>query len=97
MLPMPIRTLNHTVATRKIDMRDESIRNWSEDDALAVIASGLWGGGVDPETVALRRFRSRGEWRVGFSVLAMSSQLITPAFNPADGCAGVRTGELPVG
>jgi tetratricopeptide (TPR) repeat protein len=72
-LPMPMRTPSHVVATRNLNMADRS--TWKEADALAYVsatwlpAPRAWRG----DRVIRDRFLRKGDRRIGFYVLLLAA------------------------
>ncbi|HUU59388.1 MAG TPA: hypothetical protein VMZ50_07585, partial [Phycisphaerae bacterium] len=61
-LPMPIRTREHVLKTRKLD--EQRISTWTEDDALAYVAA----------TVLARPYQTTDQWSAALRRLAKASE-----------------------
>jgi len=63
-LPMPMRTREHVLKTRKLD--EQRISTWTEDDALAYVAA----------TILARPYQTTGQWLAALRRLAKASERI---------------------
>jgi RNA polymerase sigma factor (sigma-70 family) len=79
-LPLPLRSRQKVLAARKL-VADGPYANWSEDDALALIAADLGEYPAEMKQIIGQRFFRRGDRRLGFYTLLLSSGL---TWNPKD-------------
>jgi len=71
-LPLPLRSQSFVREARKL-LSDESYDKWSEDDALALIAADLGEAPDQMKQIISQRFFRRGDRRLGFYTLLLSS------------------------
>jgi len=73
-LPLPARTRDHVQRTRS--QPPGNFAAWSEEDALAYLASDLAQGSDEAAQVISQRFLQRGDRRLGFYTLLLSSAYV---------------------
>jgi tetratricopeptide (TPR) repeat protein len=71
-LPLPLRSRQQVLGVRKLPA-DETYSNWSEEDALAMIAADLGDNPAEMKQVIAQRFFRRGDRRLGFHALLLST------------------------
>jgi hypothetical protein len=79
-LPMPTRTIDHVFQTTQRP-RDGRYDQWSEDDALRLLAASVIQDPAAAIEIVGRRFFAKGDRRVGFYALLLSSGV---GWNPAE-------------
>ncbi len=71
-LPLPLRSRQQVFGTRKL-RADENYGSWSEEDALAMIATDLGEFPGEMKQIIGQRFFRRGDRRLGFYTLLLST------------------------
>ncbi|MGA2259074.1 MAG: hypothetical protein ABSG53_30760, partial [Thermoguttaceae bacterium] len=71
-LPLPLRSRQHVLGARKL-LSSETYGSWSEEDALAVIAADLGDAPTEMKQIIGQRFFRRGDRRLGFYTLLLST------------------------
>jgi ferric-dicitrate binding protein FerR (iron transport regulator) len=74
-LPLPLRTPAHLEEARD-GPRGDAFANWSEEDALAMVAADLGTDAARMKQIIRRRFFERGDRRLGFYALLFSANQI---------------------
>jgi tetratricopeptide (TPR) repeat protein len=79
-LPLPLRSRQQVFSARKL-ASDQAYGTWTEEDALAVIAADLGDAPSEMKQIIAQRFFRRGDRRLGFYTLLLSSG---QTWNPAE-------------
>ena len=87
-LPMPIRTRQHIIETRKL--ANDGQYQWSEEDSLAVAVADLAQNSHELQRMVARRFFARDDRRIGFYTLMLAAQRNWDIKSSQDWGDGVR-------